>query len=225
MSDVANVMAGYDRWPAVYDTDQNPMQALEGLAVREMLGNVAGLKVLDLGCGTGRHALRLAENGAVVTALDFSKGMLSEARRKPGADLVDFLPHDLSEALPFAESEFDLVVSGLVLEHLDDLELFFSEIDRVVKPDARTIVSAMHPAMFLRGSQARFTDPISGDLVRPGSVDHKLGDMIMAAAKTDFELRSIDEHSTDATFIEQFDMKATSINWPMVVVIELCRTE
>jgi malonyl-CoA O-methyltransferase len=151
--------------------------------------------------------------------------MLSEARRKPGADLVDFLPHDLSEALPFAESEFDLVVSGLVLEHLDDLELFFSEIDRVVKPDARTIVSAMHPAMFLRGSQVRFTDPVSGDLVRPGSVDHKLGDMIMAAAKTDFELRSIDEHSTDATFIEQFDMKATSINWPMVVVIELCRTE
>jgi len=73
LSDVANVMAGYDRWPAVYDTDQNPMQALEGLAVREMLGNVAGLKVLDLGCGTGRHALRQAENDAVVTAFETSQ--------------------------------------------------------------------------------------------------------------------------------------------------------
>ena len=225
MSDLANVMAGYDRWAVVYDADQNPMQALEGLAVRDRFGNVDGLKVLDLGCGTGRHALRLAENGAVVTALDFSEGMLSEARRKPGADLVDFLPHDLSEPLPFAESEFDLVVSGLVLEHLDDLDLFFSEIHRVVKSHGRAIVSAMHPAMFLRGSQARFTDPISGDLVHPGSVDHKLGDMIMAAVKTNFELCSIDEHSPDAAFIEQFDMKATSTDWPMVVVMELSRTD
>ena len=225
MSDVANIMAGYDRWAAVYDTDKNLMQTIEGLAVRRMFGLVEGLKVLDFGCGTGRHALCLAENGAVVTALDFSEGMLSEARRKPEAYLVDFLPHDLREPLPYADSKFYLVVSGLVLEHLDDLDLFFAEIHRVVKPLWRAIVSGMHPVMFLRGSQARFIDTVSGDLVRPSSVNHKLGDMIIAAVKTDFEFRSIGEHSPDETFIDNFDMKPTSIDWPMVIVFELCRTE
>ena len=58
--------------------------------MREALGDVRGLAVLDLGCGTGRHALWLAEAGATVTAVDFSEGMLSEARRKPGAAAVRF---------------------------------------------------------------------------------------------------------------------------------------
>ena len=45
--------AGYDRWAAIYDHDANPLQALEGPRVRELLGDVRGLTVLDLGCGTG----------------------------------------------------------------------------------------------------------------------------------------------------------------------------
>jgi triosephosphate isomerase len=56
-----------------------------------------------------------------VTAVDFSAGMLDEARRKPGADAICFLQHDVHEKLPFADGEFDLVVSGLVLEHLRTL--------------------------------------------------------------------------------------------------------
>ena len=81
----AGVRAGYDRWAAVYDHDANPLQALEEPLVRAAVGDARGLAVLDLGCGTGRHALWLAAGGAAVTAVDFSEGMLAEARRKPGA--------------------------------------------------------------------------------------------------------------------------------------------
>ena len=224
MSDIGNVKAGYDRWAAVYDTNGNPMQALEWHAVSNLFGSVAGLSVLDLGCGTGRHALHLANNGAIVTGLDFSDGMLTEARQKPGADEVTFLSHDLHEPLPFDDHGFDLVFSGLVLEHLKDLELFFQEIHRVLKSGGRVIVSAMHPAMFLRGSQARFTDPTSGDLVQPGSIDHKLGDMVMAAVGAGFTLDAIDEHSPDTDFVKQFGMKKSSVGWPMVIVLQLSST-
>ena len=62
--------------------------------------------------------------GAVVTAVDFSEGMLAEARRKPGAEAIRFVVHDLHEPLPFT-AEFDLVVSGLVLEHIRELNGFF----------------------------------------------------------------------------------------------------
>ena len=46
---------GYDRWAAIYDEDANPLQALEQPRFRDACGEVAGLTVLDLGCGTGRH--------------------------------------------------------------------------------------------------------------------------------------------------------------------------
>src|SRR5208337_3834007 len=77
--------AGYDRWAACYDTDGNPLIALEEPQVDRLLGEVRGLAVLDVGCGTGRHAIRLAGAGAIVQALDFSAGMLEQARKKPGA--------------------------------------------------------------------------------------------------------------------------------------------
>src|SRR5437588_4055464 len=99
---VSSVRGGYDRWAAVYDCDGNPLQGLEGPIVRAAVGDVRGLAVLDLGCGTGRHALWLAEAGARVTAVDFSDGMLAEARRKSGADRVQFVVHDLHRPLPFA---------------------------------------------------------------------------------------------------------------------------
>ena len=54
-----SVRNGYDRWAAVYDHDANPLQALEEPIVRDAIGDPHGLDVLDLGCGTGRHALWL----------------------------------------------------------------------------------------------------------------------------------------------------------------------
>src|SRR5215218_4868040 len=97
--DLKTVRDGYDRWAAVYDHDGNPLQGLEEPAVRAAVRDVRGLAVLDLGCGTGRHALWLAAAGARVTAVDFSEGMLAEARQKPGAELVRWVDHDLHTPL------------------------------------------------------------------------------------------------------------------------------
>ena len=215
------IRSGYDRWARVYDHDANPLPALEEPLVREAVGDPRGLRALDLGCGTGRHALWLAERGALVTAVDFSEGMLGEARRKPGASAVRFLVHDLHAPLPFAEGAFDLVVSGLVLEHLRDLPAFFGEARRVLVPSGRAVVSAMHPAMFLRGSQARFTDPESGELVRPGSVPHQMGGFVMAAVDAGFSLTGVGEHAPDDAFASLYPRALKYVGWPMLVVLEL----
>jgi SAM-dependent methyltransferase len=221
MSDaVSSVRDGYDRWAAVYDHDGNPLQGLEGPAVRSAGGDVRGLAALDLGCGTGRHALWLSAAGAAVTAVDFSEGMLAEARRKPGAGAVRFVVHDLHRPLPFA-AEFDLVVSGLVLEHLRELGGFFAEAHRVLKPGGRAVVSAMHPAMFLRGTQARFTDPASGERVQPGSVPHPLGAFVMAAVRAGFRLSDVAEVAPDAEFAVRYPRAARYVGWPMLVVLQL----
>src|SRR5262249_51984660 len=143
------------------------------------------------------------------------------ARRKPGAAAVRFLAHDLHHPLPFPPASFDRVVSGLVLEHLRDLDGFFREARRVLRPGGRAVVSAMHPAMLLRGTQARFTDPASGEVVRPGSLPHQLGEFVMAAVRAGFTLGHIGEHAADAEFAARYPRAQKYLGWPMLVVLGL----
>jgi malonyl-CoA O-methyltransferase len=217
----AAIRVGYDRWSEIYDEEANPLIGLEEPVVREALGDVAGLAVLDLGCGTGRHTLWMANAGASVTAIDFSEGMMERARAKPGAEKVRFLVHDLHQRLPFADRSFDRVVSGLVLEHLHDMASFFSEAHRVLKPGGRAVVSGMHPAMFLRDVRARFRDPATGEKVEPGSLEHTIGDVVMAAVRAGFTLTGVDERAADAELALRYPRAAKYIGWPMLVVLLL----
>jgi ubiquinone/menaquinone biosynthesis C-methylase UbiE len=217
------IRSGYDRWAEVYDHEQNPLVALEEPLVRQALGDVRGLDVLDLGCGTGRHAIWLAQAGARVTAVDFSAGMLEEARRKPGAERVRLLVHDLNQPLPFGPETFDRVVSGLVLEHLPDLDLFFGGVHRVLRPRGRAVVSAMHPAMFLKGVRARFTDPRTGEKVQPGSFPHSLGAFVMAATRARLALEGVEERAPDEAFSARYPRAEKYVGWPMLVLLSLSR--
>src|ERR1017187_8593218 len=99
--DLLSTKDGYDRWAEIYDGDDNPLVALEEPWVDKLIGDVNGLKVADIGCGTGRHALRLAAAGAIVEAVDFSEGMLAQARAKAGKLTIVFHTHDLAKPLTF----------------------------------------------------------------------------------------------------------------------------
>ena len=113
------------------------------------------------------------------------------------------------------------MVSGLVLEHLRELEPFFAEARRVLKPGGRAVVSNMHPAMFLRGTQARFTDPESGELVQPGSISHSIGSLVMSAWRGGFELEDIGEYLPAPQLAADYPRAAKYLGWPMLVVLSL----
>src|SRR5207245_3136111 len=98
--EIVDTRAGYDRWAEVYDAEDNPLVLLEEEHIAPLLRGMAGLTVADIGCGTGRHTLRMASAGAHVTAVDFSDAMLERARAKPGAEAVTFIRHDLALPLP-----------------------------------------------------------------------------------------------------------------------------
>jgi ubiquinone/menaquinone biosynthesis C-methylase UbiE len=212
---------GYDRWASCYDTDGNPLIALEEPQVDRLLGDVKGLTVLDVGCGTGRHALRLAGAGATVQALDFSPGMLEQARQKPGTAGVCFKVHDLSEPLPFPAGMFDRVICGLVVDHIADLNGLFAEMLRVCRPSGCVVVTVMHPAMMLRGVQARFHDPASGQEVRPASQVHELSDYILAAARTGCVFDHLSEHRVTDELAQRLERARRYVNWPMLFVMRL----
>ena len=173
-----------------------------------------------MGCGTGRHTLWLAQAGAEVTGIDFSEAMLAKAHEKAKGYSIDLIVHDLHQRLPFEAGQFDMIVSGLVLEHIADLAHYFSEVARVLANSGRAIISAMHPAMFLRDSQAQFVDPYSGEQIRPGSLPHQLSDMVMGAASSSLELVHFSEYSGDAQLAAHFPRSEKYAGWPMLALFQ-----
>jgi ubiquinone/menaquinone biosynthesis C-methylase UbiE len=214
---------GYDQWASSYDDEGNPLLALEEPEADAALGDVAGLEVLDAGTGTGRHAIRLAARGARVTAVDFSDKMLDRARAKAGADRVRFENHDITRRLPYADSSFDRVLSALVLEHVADVAGFFRELGRVTRADGRIVVTAMHPAMFLRGVSARFRDEGTGEFLRPRSYVLQLSDYVMGAVDANLRIVSLVERSPDEALAARVPRAAKYLGWPMLFVMSLRR--
>ena len=114
---------------------------IEQATVLAMLPDVRSQIVLDAGCGSGRYLRELHDRGAKVIGMDLSAAMLNRARqtntRIARADL---------RALPFDAMSIDLVVCGLALGDVAELELALSEIARVLRPGGRIIYSVVHPA-------------------------------------------------------------------------------
>jgi ubiquinone/menaquinone biosynthesis C-methylase UbiE len=102
-------------------------------AIRK-LGDVAGLDVLDYGCGHGMAAVVFARLGARVTGFDISAGYLAEARARAAANGVCVrYVHANAEQLPFACKSFDRVWGNAVLHHLD-VRRAGHELHRILKP-------------------------------------------------------------------------------------------
>ena len=213
---------GYDRWAEIYDAEQNPLISLEEPEVDRLLGDVAGLDVVDVGCGTGRHALRLAARGANVVGVDFSDGMLARARDKEGASRVRWVGHDVTQLpLPLPARSFDRVLCALLVDHIAELSAFFAELGRLCKEDGRIVVTVMHPAMMLKGTQARFVDPETGRETRPESHANVIADYVNGAVGGGLRILQVGEHDVGEELAERVPRARKYLGWPMLWWMEL----
>ncbi len=219
--DVLPTREGYDLWSSIYDSEDNPLITLEGPIVAKLLGDPHGLRIADIGCGTGRHANRLAQLGAEVTALDFSDGMLAKAKAKQESGPVVFIQHDLHRPLPLPPSSFDRVLCCLVLDHIAEPVSPLEEMGRVCRPDGFIVVSVMHPALMLRGLRARFFEPNSRREIRPASHPHRICDYVMAATRAGLQIESVDEHVADSALVAQSPRAGKYSGWPMLLTMKL----
>lgn len=106
-----------------------------------LLGPVEGLRILDIGCGSGANTLVLSGRGAHVCGVDVSADLIRLARRRlavngrpGGAEFVVGSAHDL----PMPDNSIDIVFGIAILHHLD-LELVSREVQRVLRPGGRAI--------------------------------------------------------------------------------------
>jgi SAM-dependent methyltransferase len=96
----------------------------------------AGVRtVLELGCGTGNDAARLAGEGYSVTATDLSGEAIGQARARYGS-MARFLVADMTQRLPFPDRDFDAVMSNVAMHMFPDrvTRAVFAEVGRVTRP-------------------------------------------------------------------------------------------
>jgi malonyl-CoA O-methyltransferase len=147
--------------------------------------------------------------------------MLARAKVKLGAERVRFVEHDLTKRLPFDHASFDRVVCGLVIDHIVALQPFFAELGRVCRPSGLVVCSVMHPAMMLKGVQARFTDPTTGRETRPASAPHQVADYVMAAVRAGLRLHDLSEHAATEELAAHVPRAGRQIGWPLLFILVL----
>jgi len=185
----------YNKWSATYDAVKNKTRDLEARAFRSVLSGINFSTAIELGCGTGKNTVWLAEKARKVIAVDFSTQMLDVARRKINRNNVEFVVADIRSPWDFAPRDADLVACSLVLEHVDNLEFIFSQAKSHLSPGSFLYIGELHPFRQYEGSQARF-ETESGAFVLE-CFTHHLSEYIRAATRQGFSCLNLTEWFDD----------------------------
>jgi ubiquinone/menaquinone biosynthesis C-methylase UbiE len=185
------IQEAYTSWAATYDQDPNLTRDLDQIVTREMLGDLRCQKILEIGCGTGKNTLLLAQIGHKVSALDFSEAMIERAKAKLQSDNVTFAVADITKQWPCKDQCVDLIVCNLVLEHLRDLSFIFAEGFRTLVDGGCFFISELHPFRQYQGTKANFQRRQETTEIQ--AFVHHLSDFTSAAADHRLSLKSLRE--------------------------------
>jgi SAM-dependent methyltransferase len=134
----------FDRTAADYDRrgDLSEHDSVMNWLVRTL--PPAGARALDLGCGTGRHAVLLAQRFTQVDAIDLSLPMIEIARARRSRPNITYRQADLLTAT--GAGQYDLVLSVMALHHVPDLQAALAQIKDLLAPGGRIVVVDPYPA-------------------------------------------------------------------------------
>ena len=177
----------YSSWSVTYDSDRNLTRDLDQVVTRNTLGDQQVATILELGCGTGKNTALLAQIGDQVIALDFSEGMMAQAKAKLNAGNVRFALADLTQTWPVADQTVNLIVCNLVLEHIENLAFIFSEADRVLAQNGQFFICELHPFKQYQGAKATFEGGQIAAFV------HHVSEFVNTAKDAGFALQSLRE--------------------------------
>jgi SAM-dependent methyltransferase len=118
----------------------------------ELLGDISGMRVLDVGCGEGYNTRKFADLGAQVVGMDVSRLMIAAARDHEADEPrgIEYHETPASDLSMYGDDSFDAVLSTMTLMDLDDYAESIAEISRVLKPGGLFQFSVTHPCTMTR---------------------------------------------------------------------------
>ena len=155
--------------------DGNAVQDLLEPITEDLLELRPGDQVLDIACGAGRFARRMAARGANVVAFDHSERFIGRAiqRSKEGSHKIEYRVLDATDStalLSLGEGRFDAAVSTMALMDMASIEPLISTLPRLLKPGGRFVFSVTHP-VFNSGTARR----VAEEQTRNGALATTLG--------------------------------------------------
>ena len=132
----------------------------------DALGDVAGKKVIDIGCGEGRFCRILSERGAVATGIDLTEALIEQACVL-GTDKERYLVGNAEDLDELSDDSFDLAVSYIVLVDIRDYRRSIREAYRVLRPGGRFVVCNLHPMRSASNNFVGWIRDSSGKLFHP----------------------------------------------------------
>ena len=166
----------YRRWAPSYE-QENPVTVLECELVDRLSPTPRGLRLLDVGCGTGR---RLAATGAgYAVGVEPCAEMLRAGRQAHAFGPEVRLIEGDARTLPLADGAFDLVWCRLVIGHLAECETAYREMGRVTAVGGHAVVTDFHPAAYAAGMRRTFRD--GGEVIEAAHYVHDAETQIAAA--------------------------------------------
>ncbi len=132
----------YTRWRA---SDVGAItERLERRLILDLVGDVRGRGVLDVGCGDGDLAVELSKRGAHVVGIDTSEPMIAAARGRATEERIDVdFRVATARRLPFLDEHFDIVVAVTVLCFVEDAAPVFREMARVLHPGGHLVIGEL----------------------------------------------------------------------------------
>ena len=187
-----NIQNAYNEWSEIYDTNANLTRDLDQKVTRDTLGAQHFDSILELGCGTGKNTVFLAQIGEKVHALDFSQGMIEKAKEKVKTENVRFEIADLTQRWHCEDDGYDLITCNLVLEHIENLNYIFAEAARTMQSKGIFFINELHPFKQYLGTKARFER--ADQTIEVDVFVHHISDFIDAASTNGLKMVKLIEY-------------------------------
>jgi SAM-dependent methyltransferase len=215
--------------------------APEWPTLRAMVGDVAGKRVLDLGCGMGWFCRWAAEAGAAaVLGLDLSEKMLARAREVGGPDVIRYERADL-DTLELPAGGFDVAHSSLAFHYVADAGRLYRTIHDALAPGGRLAFSTEHPIYmapakpgWVEAEDGRKLWPLDGYLVEgprvtdwlaPGVIKHHrtLATTLNHLIAAGFTLERVEEFRPTPEDIAARPELRDEVERPMFLIVQARR--
>jgi len=127
----------------------------------QLIGNVKGKKVLELGCGGANCGIALAKQGAIVTCSDISEEQITFAKKSAARENVDiqFVVSPMEEVI--YDNEFDVVISMAALQYIEDIDSVFINVSKSLKENGIFVFSLNDPTFYSVAAKYLWNDPIA----------------------------------------------------------------
>lgn len=228
----------FEKYAQMNRSKEGLIAAGEWETLKQILPELSGKTLLDLGCGYGWHCIYAMQQGAIkAVGVDISRKMLDIAREKTSFKDVEYVCAAM-EDFETSPASFDVVLSSLALHYIADFDAVAKKVHHCLKQGGSFVFSVEHPIFTTYGTQDWYRDangealhfPVDNYFYEGRRVANFLGEDVVKYHKTlttyingllsnGFEIREVVEPQPSQQMIDTIEGMKDELRRPMMLIV------